>query len=70
MNYLRKVKDPKVISIYQSRKLQAKDVALPTGIIPTDEQWEEYLDRKQGKGELGIKAIKDIKNRLRAKYGK
>jgi hypothetical protein len=52
------------------RKLTARDVALPTGLRPTESQWEEYLNRKQVKGKPAQKVFADIKKRLMDKHSK
>lgn len=65
--YLSKQKEGKVISIHKWKKLTPADVALPNDLVPTDWQWDEYLNRKTGKGKTGSKAFNDIRKKLKAK---
>lgn len=65
LRLLKKQKEGKVISIHKWKKLTAADVALPNEVIPTDWQWNEYLNRKQGKGKQGDKAFADIRKKLK-----
>jgi hypothetical protein len=70
LKYLRKLDDNKAVSIHKWKKLTAADVALPGGITPTEWQWNEYLDRKEGKGKSGEKAFAEIRKKLKDKFGK
>ena len=49
------------------RPLTAKDVVLPGGIKPTDEQWEEYLDRKDERKPI---TIQQLRKKLEKRYAK
>jgi|GEM_PF-6754865 hypothetical protein len=64
--YIQKHKASKVVSIHQWTKLTPEIVALPNEWLPTDWQWEEYLNRKQGKGKPAAKAFNDIRRKLNA----
>lgn len=70
LKYLRKINNTKKIAIHKWTKLSSKDVALPGGVMPTDWQWEEYLNRKQGAGKPLQKALSDIKKKLTAMHNK
>lgn len=67
LQYLRKQTAGKIIAIHKWEKLTPRDVALPEGLVPTDWQWEEYLNRKQGKGKPAEKAFADMRKKLKSK---
>jgi hypothetical protein len=69
LQYLRKHNAGKVVSIQKWEKLTAQQVALPEGIVPTEWQWEEYLNRKQGKGKPAEKAFAAMRKKLKGKSG-
>ncbi len=68
LKYLRKLESGKTIAIHKWKKLTPKDVALPGGLKPTEWQWEEYLNREQGKGKPAKKVFADLKKRLNDKF--
>jgi hypothetical protein len=68
LNQVKKVKGSKAVAIHKWKKLTSKDVALPGGLIPTEWQWEEYLNRKQGKGKPAGEALELIRKQLLKKY--
>jgi hypothetical protein len=70
LKYLRKLESGKTIAIHKWKKLTPKDVALPGGLKPTEWQWEEYLNREQGKGKPAKKVFADLKKRLNDKFSK
>ncbi len=69
LKYARKLNDKKTISINKWRKLTPEDIAVPGGIKPTEWQWEEYLNRKQGKARPAEEVFAEIKKKLKDKFG-
>ena len=55
--------------MHKQKKLTAQEISLPGGASPSQWQWEEYLNRKQGKGKPAKEAFADIKRKLIDKYG-
>ncbi|HRG88318.1 MAG TPA: hypothetical protein PLW44_04810 [Chitinophagales bacterium] len=49
------------------RPLTAKEVVLPVGPKPTDEQWDEYLDRKDSRKPS---TIQQLRKKLDKRYSK
>ena len=49
------------------RPLTAKEVVLPVGPKPTDEQWDEYLDRKDSRK---TSTIQQLRKKLDKRYSK
>ncbi|MFM2305533.1 MAG: hypothetical protein RLZZ367_202 [Bacteroidota bacterium] len=70
IKFLRKLKDDKSVAIHRWKKLTPRDVALPGGLKPTEWQWEEYLNREQGKGRPAEEVFADLKKKLNRKFGK
>jgi hypothetical protein len=55
--------------MHKQKKLTTRDVSLPGGARPSQWQWEEYLNRKQGKGKPAEEVFAAIKKNLIDKYG-
>lgn len=66
LRFLKKLNAGKVIAIHHWKKLEPRDVALPEGLQPTEWQWEEYLNRKQGTAKAGATAFEQIRNKLKS----